>query len=417
MKPILRTVVRTSLVVGALGAGVAIFAGLAATKPQPIRIEPVEDGLVVAVQPVTRNDVSISVTGHGVVIPSEQIQLQSEVVGKVVWQSEKLIAGGRFRKGDSLLRIDARDYRLSARELAARVERAEVALDIERGRKKIAESEWELLEPGNVADPEGRARALREPQLRAAQNDLRAARAGHRRARLSIEKTVLRAPFDAVIVSEAVGKGQLLSPGVPLATLVRTDTFLVQVAIPADRLATIRIPGVNAPAGGGATATVRQDLGSRIVEHQGRVVRLLSDLDPNGQMARVVVEVDNPLGLDPDDPDGERSPLLLYAHVDVELDAGHLERVAEVPRAALRNGDQVYVMADGRLDIRPVRVVWRTDQAVFVNSGLEEGDQLVTSRVAAPLDGMRLLTEASGLRRSTDRLASTGNHPDDTVVR
>lgn len=407
MKPTLRTIVRVALVVGAIGGGVGIFAGLVASKPQPQRKEHRKDGLVVDVRRVSMDDVPISVTGHGVVIPAEQVDLQAEVVGKVVWQSDRLIAGGRFRKGDTLLRLDSRDYRLSARELAARVERAEVALDIERGRKKIAEREWELLDAGKLADADGRARALREPQLRAAQNDLRAARAGQERAQLAVAKTVLRAPFNAVVVREAVGKGQLLSPGFPLASLVNTDTFLVQVAIPADRLSSILVPGLNAPVGAGAPAVVRHDLGTDVVERRGRVVRLLSDLDPNGQMARVVVEVEDPLGLARNDDGRTPLPLLLGAQVQVEIDAGTLERVVEVPRAALRNGDEVFVMDDGSLDIRPVHVVWRTDDSVFVNSGLKGGEELVVSRVAAPLEGMRLVTEATSLRNSTEKLATT----------
>jgi len=405
------------MVVGAIGGGVAIFAGLVASKPQPERKERSDDGLVVEVRRVSSGDVPISVTGHGIVIPAEQIDIQAEVVGKVVWQSEKLIAGGRFRKGETLLRLDSRDYRLSARELAARVEHAEVALDIERGRKKVAEREWKLLDGSKFADAEGRARALREPQLRAAQNDLRAARAGHRRARLAVAKSLLRAPFNAVVVRESVGKGQLLSPGVPLASLVNTDTFLIQVAIPADRLSSIHIPGLNARTGSGAEAIVRQDLGSETVERSGRVVRLLSDLDPDGQMARVVVEVEDPLGLTANAAARGDLPLLLGAHVQVEIDAGRLERVVEVPRAALRNGSAVFVMDEGQLDIRPVRVVWRTDESVFVKSGIEDGDELVTSRVAAPLEGMRLLTEAHGLHESTDKLATTKSPTGNTVLR
>jgi len=366
---------------GALSASIAAFVLLVETRPTPAPEQRRDDGLLVEVAEVHRDTVAVSVRAQGLVSPAEEVVITPEVAGRVVWQDERLIAGGRFAKGETLLRIDARDYRYLADQQEAAIERAEVALDLEQGRRKVAEREWKLLGPGDGADEASKARALREPQLRAARNDLAAARSGYRRAKLAVEKSTLRAPFNAIVTRESVGAGQQVGLQ-PVATLVNTDRYLVYVTVPTATLSAIRV---------GASARIRHDLGNAAVERTGTVVRLLGDMDPTGQMAKVAVEVVDPLG------DGDGPPLLLGAFVDVDIEAGELRDVVEVSRSALRNGGQVFVKRDGLLDVRPVDIAWREPDVVYVSAGLEDGDEIITSRVPSPVDGMRVRTSAETL--------------------
>ncbi|NOZ00589.1 MAG: HlyD family efflux transporter periplasmic adaptor subunit, partial [Deltaproteobacteria bacterium] len=180
---------------------------------------------------------------------------------------------------------------------------------------------------------------------------------------------------------------QVVGPQSPVATLVDADSFWVQVAIPVEELAWIDVPGLGKASG--SKARVLQETGTaKPSERTGRVVRLLGDLDPVGRMARVLVEVDDPL----ETKDG-RLPLLLGSYVSVEILGHPIEGVWPIPREALRDGDTVYVMdAGGKLDIRKVKVVRRTDGIVAVRGDLEKGESLVTSRVDTPVQGMDLRT-------------------------
>ncbi|NJK88225.1 MAG: hypothetical protein HC923_01740 [Myxococcales bacterium] len=135
---------------------------------------------------------------------------------------------------------------------------------------------------------------------------------------------------------------------------------------------------------------IRQELGrGEVIQKQGKAVRLLGDLDPRGKMARVLVEVIDPLDLGR--AEAERRPLLLGSYVDVVLRGAVADRVAVVSREAIREGDQVYLMdADDRLVIQPVDIAWRGRDEVYVASGLVGGERVVTSRVPAPVVGMLL---------------------------
>ena len=102
-------------------------------------------------------------------------------------------------------------------------------------------------------------------------------------------------------------------------------------------------------------------------------------------MAQVTVVIDDPLGLQ---DESSQLPLLLGSYVRVEIDGGKIDAV-EVPRRTLREGDVVYVATDdGALDIVPVEIGWARPETVLVTGGLTGGEELITSRMEAAVDGM-----------------------------
>ncbi|MCG8425617.1 MAG: HlyD family efflux transporter periplasmic adaptor subunit [Proteobacteria bacterium] len=386
-----------------LAIGVAILSYLVKTRPQPPKVERVDKGELVEVLTVRPTSQVIEVSANGQVVPAEQIALSAEVAGRIQWLATELIPGGRFDKNDVIARIDRRDYVLAAEQQAATVDSASTALEIERSQKAIAEREWKILGEDKPAS----ALALRGPQMRTAQASLKAAQSGLKRARLSVDRTVIRAPFNAMVQQKSVALGQLVGPQAPLATLIGTDAFWVQVSIPVDRLKWIRIPGV-AGASQGSPATISQKVGDQSVVHRGKVIRLLGDLDPVGRMARVLVEIPDPLQLkrQPTNQDGAAAPgtalsglpLLVGSYVEVVIQGRSTDGIVEITRNALRGGDQVFLMTpDSTLDIRDVEVVWRKRDTVLIASGLGDGDRIVVSPLGEPTQGMKLrIDSASG---------------------
>ncbi|MCA9583061.1 MAG: HlyD family efflux transporter periplasmic adaptor subunit, partial [Myxococcales bacterium] len=180
--------------------------------------------------------------------------------------------------------------------------------------------------------------------------------------------------------------GQVVGPQSPVVTLVGTDRFWVQVSVPVNHLAWISVPGRNGTEG--SKALVRHTSGEQVVERIGHVVRMLGDLDPVGRMARLLVEIEDPLRLNKDEPG---LPLLLGAYVEVRIEGQEVEDVIEIPRSTLQEGNQVYVMTPKNLlDIRSVTVPWRTEDTVWVSKGLSTGDRVITSRIPLALRGMTL---------------------------
>jgi RND family efflux transporter MFP subunit len=384
------------LVVIAIGVFVAWV--LFVTRPRPEKAEAPVVPTRVQIEPVVLEDRPIRVSAMGTVIAAQQVELRPQVSGRVVGYHPQLMPGGLVEAGETLVRIDARDYRLALEDAEAALEKARFDAELERGRQKVARREFELLRSDKERlGEEEYALALRKPHLRNVEAALEAAESRVQRARLEIARTTVEAPFNAIVQSESVDVGQLVNNQTTLASLVGTDAFWVQVSVPVSALEWIRADPAD-----GSSVEVRHARGRAApIVKPGRAVRLLGDLDPRGRMARLLVRVDDPLDLDR--PPDARQPLLLGAYVRATIEGRSADRVAVIPRVALREGDRVWLMnEDDVLEIRPVSTTFRGRDEVYVASGLEEGDRVVVSRIAAPVPGMTLK-----LQSTTDDVEST----------
>jgi multidrug efflux pump subunit AcrA (membrane-fusion protein) len=417
---------RALLVLAILGAAGAVSAFMLTNRPRSQRRRPRPTAALVEVQPVRRGRRRVIVDAMGTVQAARQITLTPRVAGEVVWVSGELIPGGRLDANEPAVRLDPTDFELALSrrsaelrqlqsthrqrlsEVAQRqadITRAECALQTEQGNQQVARREYELL--GKEVEDVDLALVLREPALRTAQADCNAARAAKaaaaasaaaaaasaeaagaalRQAKLDLWRATVRAPFNAVVLSDAVDVGSQVSAGSAIAELIGADEFWVVLTVPVDRLKWIRIPR----AGGQAGAEVRiyhEAAWGPGVHRTGRVVRLAADLQPQGRMARLIVSVADPLSVDSPD----RPPLLVGSYVRAEIVGVEVPDVVEVPRAALRDGRRVWLAADDdTLAIRDVDVLWGRDDSVYVRDALADGDRLITSDLGAPVAGMAI---------------------------
>ena len=236
----------------------------------------------------------------------------------------------------------------------------------------------------------GKALALRKPHQQLAKANLAAARSALLRADLARSKTKVEVPFNNYVKMESIEPGLLAGPQSQLAQLIGTDAFWVEAPVPLDRLDWIEIPGVNGFQGErGSAVTVTQTTGAAPIVRKGTILRLLPELDTLGTQARVLIEIEDPLLLKEGGAPG--LPLLVGAFVKLEIQGKELDHVVKVPRVALRDGDHVWVMTpDDTLEVRPVTIVWREPDSVFVSEGLTDGERVITSRLATPEPGMKL---------------------------
>jgi RND family efflux transporter MFP subunit len=369
-------------------AGLGIAAALMITRAVPAPVERERPALLVETESVRRRPHRLDVTARGTVLPSRELLLQAQVAGRLVEVSENLEPGGFVAEGELLVRIDGEDYQLEAQNAESAVAEARALLMLEEGRQVVAREEWELFR--QEADPQtvDARLALREPQLRQAQAALAAAESRLRRAELQLERTRIHAPFPAMVRAESAEIGQLVGPESRIAELVGSERFWILASLPVEQVQFVSVPGPHhAPA---SPVRIRQETGTGEIVRTGQVVRLLGDLSPEGLMARLLVEVPDPLGL----ADG-RAPLLLNSFVRLEIEGRTVEDLIEVPRQALRQEERVFVFTEaGTLSIRQPEIAWRLPHSVLVRDGLEDGERLILSPMATPVEGMRLRTAA-----------------------
>lgn len=383
-----RTIIKVLLPLIVLAGAVGGAVGLVKSRPKPEKKERPEQAYSVRTTTAKLVDQQIDVRAQGSVEAARRTNVVPQVQGTLTKLHPELYIGGFIKKGDVLARVDPTDYKINLAESETSLATAKAQLAQEQGQQAIAKKEWELFKADNAANVDP-SLALRAPQLEIAKVSVAAAEARLQRAKVSLRRTTIRAPFNALVQSEAVEINQVVGANSVIATLIGTDEFWVRASIPLDKLELIKIPGFNAKNGEGSMVAIEQDLGGKVTKRQGQVLRLLGELDQVGRMAQVLVSVKDPLGLSSDTDAVE--PLLLGSYVSVVLGGSASRSVVEIPRQAIHNGDQVWLYGgDGRLEVKDVVIAARRPQTVLIASGVESGDEIILSQIGAPVPGMKL---------------------------
>jgi len=117
---------------------------------------------------ILAGDITLTVKAQGEVQPRTEISLAPQVSGQITYMSPKFIEGGKFKKGDLLVRIDPAEFELRVVQARALVTRAGNVVTREKSESDIARQDWEEL--GSTGKPS--ALTLREPQMAEAQANL-----------------------------------------------------------------------------------------------------------------------------------------------------------------------------------------------------------------------------------------------------
>ncbi len=201
------------------------------------------------------------------------------------------------------------------------------------------------------------------------------------KAEIDLQRTKMTAPFNALILSADVQKGDQVNSQTVLAKLVGTDSFHVQVSLPVSKLRWIKIPGNSSEVGASVTVVAG---GER--EYKGRVIKLLGDIEPAGRMARLLVEIEDPFCLK---KGGER--LLLGEYVRIKIDGKGIDNAVSIPRTAYHNNSEVWVVsADKKLRSVKTAPLWEERNNIFIPHKFNAGDKLITSDLGFPVEGMKL---------------------------
>ena len=390
--------IRILVAAGILAGAAFVYKYQTETSPHAGRQKPPTQARLVQVAPVQRGSRATSVTQMGPIIPAQQVTLRPEVTGRIVQVSPDVVPGAFVQAGQELFVIDGRDYEFTVHQRRGEVARALRDLKVEQGNQAVAQREYELLaeDLGSV----DRELVLRQPQLVSAQAAYDAARAALERAELDLARCTIAAPFNAVVQEKSVDLGAVVAVNTTLANLIGTDEAWVRVKVPLQEIQWITIPlGRGEP---GSEVTIRNPMAwGPDPFRTGRVLRLLGELEPGGLLTQVLVGVEDPFALRPENRG--RPQVLMGALVSAHIHGRTLDGVFPIARSHLRDNDTVWLMSgDDTLEIRPVQIVFRSPTHVYVNSGLAENERLVMTDIAAPVAGMPLRVErADGLAGST----------------
>ena len=416
--------------IGLIGGAILLAAILIVLRPEPEAIERTDLAPLVEVLPFKAATVPIPVVASGTVEPSEEVVIATQVSGKISYVNPAFREGGVVSAGATLIQIEADDFRNQVRIAQADVAAQELSVLQAREEVDIARDELKRfsnremgspgddnttggnlgsrIRPPSSGDVTGQAAsadqiteprkanvlATREPQLRAAEAARERAVANLAVAQLSLGRTRALAPFRGLVREENASVGTIVQPGQALGSIVSASAHEVRLSLTQDEMALL--PGLMQRGSRKVPAIVLYEYGGQTFRWNAIVDRVDTILDANTRNVEVFLRVPSPLtggrlvGAETDVA-GAGPPLLLSAFVTAELNGTSRDSYTIVPSTALRPGNEVWLVRDGKLKIVPVRVLQRTDDSAFVTTPeLAKGGLLVTSNLAAAIDGLEV---------------------------
>ncbi len=329
------------------------------------------------------------IVATGTVQPVEDIILSALVGGQIIRRSPAFTPGGFVKKGEVLLQIDASDYRNNLELSKSDLMQSRTNLEMEMGRQEVAEQDLQLAGIDSLS-PQERALVLRKPQLDAIRAAVRAAEAAVDQEELNLSRTTIRAPFDAHILSQNVSVGSQVAPGDNLGRLVGSESYWVILTVPVNQIQWLQFSDSEDLSG--SRAEIRNSTAwPEGTSREGVLEKQVGALDEQTRLARVLVRVPDPLARD--DKIEDKPELMIGAFVETRLQGKEVENIVRLNRDYIRTNETVWVMEDGKLSIREVKILLTDAEYAYVREGLSAGDKVVTTNLSTVTEGIELRTE------------------------
>jgi len=305
--------------------------------------------------------------------------LSAPLAGPIEWISPALEAGGYVDQGESLLRLEASDFQTALARSQASLQQAQAeAQHAEQELARIRElAERRLASDSQLQDSERLAEVNR---ARLADSE-----ANLRQAELDLQRTELKAPFNAVVQTREVEVGQYVNRAQSVAVLYGADVAEVRVPLANRQLGFLDLPlgsRGEIAASSAPEVTLTGIYGGEEQHWQGRLVRTEAAIDANSNTVQTIIRVPQPQG-------SHAVPLPIGLYVQASITGKIVDEVVALPRSVIRNNNQVLVVdAENKMYFREVEIYRLEENRVLISGGLLPGEYICTSPIQAVVDGM-----------------------------
>lgn len=377
--------------VALLAVSTAITTTLYLNRPPAEIAEPAYQPVSVDVTEVVKEKLRIEVQAQGTVSPMRETSILSEVNGRIIETSPSFTVGGFVNKGDVLLRIDPRDYETNLLRAKAALKSAQSNLAQEKGRALVAEKEWQRLPKGTQKSQAAKELYLRKPQLDQAEAQMLAAQADLDTAEDNLERTIIRAPYDALIREKHGELGQFVAAGSPLAEIFSVEFAEIRLPIPQNKLAYLELPDLTGDHEG-SSIDIYTDVGGEVKHWTAQLDRTEGVFDERSRVLYAVARIEDPYARHHPD----RDPLRVGTFVNANIEGRELTDIVTLPRFVIRAGNNVWVVDDsGRLRNRQVTLLRTGGDLIYISDGLDNGDRVSLTLLDAAFDSSEVIIESS----------------------
>ena len=354
---------------------IVVFTLMIKLKPEAEFQKPNVVSQVVETMAAYPSEVRAKINSQGTIRPEHEIIITSEVSGKVEWISTKFLDGAGFSIGDTLMKIEKRDYELALISRESSLFQARLALEREEAEANLANIEWKRVGKGDAS-----SLTLREPQLAQARAVLAAAEAAYEQSKRNLKRTEVIAPFDGRVRKKMVDIGANLVPGSRIADIYNTVNYEVRLPVADKDIPFLGIPldGTTLLESSRPSVLLTTSYGGDTFQANGYIVRSESQIDPKTRMISVIATI--PMNK-------INKKLKVGMFVNAEIDGLSFKNITVVPRSAVKN-DMIWVVEENYLRKKSVEVIRYENDLAFIADGLNKNDRVLVTRLDSYVDGM-----------------------------
>jgi HlyD family secretion protein len=404
------------LVFGGIGIAVVILVALNAASQR-------DRGQAVRIGGVERRNLVATVTASGQIEPQRSVDVSADITGRII--EIPVEEGDLVRRGDLVLRIDPSQYEAGVAQARALVASSEASLLQARANRDQARRaldraiELRRQSPNLVSDEQleqaHTSFDVAEAMASSAEHQVGQAQASLQNSLELLAKTVLRAPMDGEVTRMAVEVGEVAVPGTfsretgLLMTI--SDLSIIQVAVRVDETDVVRLH-----MGDSAEVTIDAFPDSTFT---GRVTKISKSavfgLAQTAGGTNQAVDYDVEVTLD-DPPEQIRPDLSATSKIVTSTRDSALsipiialtvrehtpissETAPQDTTAEKKEVEGVFLVSNGVVEFRPVKVGIAGEEYFEVLEGLTESDSIV----AGPYQVIRDLKDGDKVRPLPER--------------
>lgn len=353
-----------------LVVSVGLMSVLGSMKQEPPRNEKEVAKVYVKVEKVVYNDMSPTFSEGGRLGSQNKVDLMSEVQGKILVTKTSLKKGERFKKGDLLIRIfdeEARNNLMASKSRFLNI-LAGTLPDLNIDYPESYDKWLQFYERIDISEnlPELVDFSLNKEKTFLASRNVLNDYYLIKSAEIRLSKYSIYAPFSGSFTEVYFEVGSIANPGGRIATIIQTDKLELEIPIKVEQIEFINIGD-------------KVNVDANKHEVLGKIVRISDFVSPETQSVSVFISL----------YPNKEIKLFEGMYLNANFKGKPLSNVMEMPRNAVVNRNQVFIVENGKLAKRAIKV-FKLNETTLMFSGLEEGVDLVVEPLINPRVGMNV---------------------------
>ncbi len=361
-RKIILSILGVLLIIGA-------FFGMKAIADSEKSFRPKAEKVVKTVftQKVKNGSIPIVVPANGNLRAKNRVELYAEVQGVFRGGNKLFRAGQEYRKGETIIRIDAAEYAASVQSAKSNLynELTSIMPDLRLDYPEIF-PKWESYLNGfdmKASTPDLPEMTSEKEKFFISGRGILTSFYNTKNLEQRLSKYWISAPFNGILTETLVTEGTLIRAGQKLGEFINTDIYELEVAISKTYSDLLKI-------GEEVALTNLNDSKT----YKGKVARINGRVDQASQTIKAYIQVDD-------------KTLREGMYLEAQLDAKEETDAIEIDRNLLLENNQIFVVRDSVLDLIDVKPVYFTDKKVVIKE-VPDGTTIMAKPLIGAYTGM-----------------------------